>query len=286
MGHRLIEIDPPDEGDRRLTVYIKGFLARGEEPGRFRDWQVCHQRLARERDWGPGATGVAWDSGEIGGWPWPVLSAAKTVWDWTRVARRAGRASPLGALGWFAAEHLVRVSARFIVQYRGAIRAAREEADPLAEALERLGRQYPELRVVSHSLGCLLAIEALGRLDPSARPAEVHLCAPACREDEVADRLAGLGRRGAFLYHARNDLVLETAFLAMSRGRALGAVGPTRDHPGLEVVDVSEHFGFWVHHEYKRRFADFARDTGSSAVPGEAGESPRGRGVGPVDAGG
>lgn len=286
MAHRLIELDAPGEGDRELTVYIKGFLARGEDPDRFRDWQASHRRLREERGWGPGATGIAWESGEIGGWPWPVLSAAKTVWDVTRAARRAGRANPLGALGFMAAEHLVRMTARFVVQYRGATRAARQEAGPLAEALERLGRRHPDLRVVAHSLGCLLVLEALDRLDPSQRPAEVHLCAPACREEDVAGRLAHLGRRGATLYHARNDLVLETAFRVLSRGRALGAVGTARDYPGLAVVDVGHHFGFWVHHEYKRRFADFARDLRASPDRESlGGGGVGGRGIGSGDRG-
>jgi len=266
VSHRLIEIEPrARDHDGEVTLYIKGFLARGEAPDHFRDWQAGHRRLSEERGWGAGAFGYAWGSGDLGGWPWPVVSAAKTVYDVVRAARRAGRASPAGALGFMAAEHLVRLTARFVTQYRAASRSARAEAQPLADVLSRLGEGRGAVRVVAHSLGCLLAIEAISRLTPDRRPFEVHLCAPACRESDVADRLANLGREGAFLYHARNDLVLETGFIALSRGRALGAVGPSRPFPGLVAVDVAEHFGFWVHHEYKRRFAEFAESAARSS---------------------
>ncbi len=264
MGHRLIELQPdPGNGDGEHTLYVKGFLARGEDPERFREWHGSHRRLVGERGWSATASGVAWDSGELGGWPLPLLSTAKTVYDVVRSVRHAGRSHPAGFLGMMAAEHLVRLTARFVMQYRSAQRASLDEADALAETFGAIGARHPEWRVVAHSLGCRLVIEALSRLSPDDRPAEVHLCAPALLEEDVADRLARLGRRGAWLYHARNDLVLETGFRALSFGRALGAVGPVRDHPGLEAVDVSDRFGFWVHHEYKRRFSEFARPLGA-----------------------
>ena len=121
-----------------------------------------------------------------------------------------------------------------------------------------LTQRYERVRVVAHSLGCRNVIEAVARLDPERRPHEIHLCAPAFREADVADKLGGLAQGRTHLYFTNSDLVLETAFRVMAWGRALGAVGPTTDYPGLAPVDVSDHFGFWVHAEYKNRFSRLA----------------------------
>ncbi len=74
----------------------------------------------------------------------------------------------------------------------------------------------------------------------------------------MAERLPGLARESTRLYFTLRDLVLEAAFRTMSGGRALGAVGPTTAYSGLTAVDVSDQFGFWVHHEYARHFARIA----------------------------
>jgi hypothetical protein len=150
------------------------------------------------------------------------------------------------------------MSAHFISQYWAATRSAIERAEDLAGHLQELSSRYDRIRVVAHSLGCLQVIEAVGHLPDDQRPEELHLCAAACRESDVAERLPDLARGHTWLYFTPRDLVLETAFRAMSRGRALGAVGPAVAYPGLTAVDVSNRFGFWVHHEYKNRFAQIA----------------------------
>ena len=111
------------------------------------------------------------------------------------------------------------------------------------------------MRVVGHSLGCRQVIEAAARLAPQHRPHEIHLCAPAVREDEVADKLAGLAREATTLYFTEKDRVLDLGFTPLARGRALGFAGPRDRYPGLTTIDASDAFDFWVHREYKNRFA-------------------------------
>ena len=101
------------------------------------------------------------------------------------------------------------------------------------------------------------AIEASAALAPGLRPNELHLCAPACLEEEVADKLHALARERAHFYYTELDKVLDISFRAMSQGHAIGACGLERDYEGLEGHDVSGAFDFWVHTEYKNRFADF-----------------------------
>ena len=57
--------------------------------------------------------------------------------------------------------------------------AAVVDAEPLAEAVSRFDG---EGRVVGHSLGCKLLLEALPLLPPAKRPKEVHLCAAAATD--------------------------------------------------------------------------------------------------------
>jgi hypothetical protein len=257
MAHnRLIDLGYRHGTESEVTLYVKGFLARGEKPDHFDAWLHCHRHLSQTCGWGEHVLGYSWDSGRFQlRPPLPFLGAVKTVLGVARVVRGVGRLNPAGALGWVAAEQLVRMSARFLTQYRAATRSARERAEELAGHLRELSSRHARVRVVAHSLGCLQAIEAVSRLREEQRPEELHLCAAACRESDVAESLPRLARGRARLYFTPRDLVLEAAFRAMSRGRALGAVGPSVAYPGLTAVDVSDQFGFWVHHEYKNRFA-------------------------------
>ncbi len=153
------------------------------------------------------------------------------------------------------AEEAALVTSHFVYQYLSASRMARARAEELAGALRELSEQHARVRVVSHSLGCRHVIEATALLDLRHRPHEIHLCAPACREQDVAASLQGLARERTWLYYTPRDRVLDLAFPALARGRALGCVGPGRDYEGLTALDVGDAFDFWVHNEYPRRFA-------------------------------
>lgn len=254
---QLVEIAGAEDDRAEVTVYVKGFLGRGEDAGHFGRWHASHLELEERLGWGPYAVGYAWPSGRLVA-PLPLFGAARSAWGAWRWVRGAGRANLVGLAGWTVAEELMRVVARFTFQYLAAQRSARERAADLAGTLRALRGAHERVRVVAHSLGCLHVVEAAARLDPSERPDEIHLCAPACLEGEVGALLAQPARGRTHLYFTRKDAVLEAAFRTLARGRALGAVGPEGDYPGLDAVDVSEHFEFWVHNRYPRRFARFA----------------------------
>ena len=244
--------------DREVTLYVKGFLSRGESADHFQHWLEGHRTLVEAHGWGERAYGYDWSSGQLAGWPLPLASAAKTAWDWFGTARHLRRGAIVANLGWFVAEELAWIALRFAHQYRSATAHASERADRLAGRLDRLADRYARVRVVAHSLGCRQVIEAAALLPRERRPHQVHLLAPACREDEVRDKLADLAREQCALYYSSQDLVLESGFRLLSLGRALGASGPAEVYPRLVARDVSEHFGFWVHGEYKRRFPELA----------------------------
>ncbi len=256
---RLIELAGGAD-DEEVTIYVKGFLGRNESPRHFDAWLGGHQSLVGTHEWGEGARGYHWQAGNIRKLALPIAGGAKTLWDLYRFARHTRKVNPLATAGWFLAEQAVSISAQFIAQFIEARRQAEERAHDLAVEIERLTREGREVRLVAHSLGCRQAIEASALLPRALRPQEVHLCAPACLEDEVADKLHELARERAHFYYTELDRVLDVSFRAMSQGRAIGAAGLSRDFEGLEGHDVSEAFDFWVHTEYKNRFADFVAE--------------------------
>ena len=152
------------------------------------------------------------------------------------------------------AEEAALISARFVHQYLTAARSAASRADEHALHLRNLADRHKRVRVVAHSLGCRHVIEATAQLEPRERPHEIHLCAPACREEDVADKLSGLAREQTFVYFTDKDRLLDWAFTPLARGRALGFSGPRENYEAVVPIDVSEHFDFWVHGEYKNRF--------------------------------
>jgi hypothetical protein len=258
-----VELARSHPGDREVTLYIKGFLVRGEEPDDFDAWLASHRRLETSHGWGPRARGYCWPSGRLATVPVPIANTAKVAWD---LYRRSGvlRLSNLaGNVGLAVAELALRLA----TQYLAVSRSVTQRADHLSQKLAGLTARYDRVRVVAHSLGCRQIIEAGSRLPPERRPHEIHLCATACREKDVAAKLPHLAREQTYQYYTANDLVLATAFTAMAWGRALGNAGPHHDYPGLTAIDVSDHFGFRIHGDYKHRFPDFAARQPVEEVP-------------------
>ncbi len=251
---RLVPLTRSNPDDREVTVYVKGFLSRGEKADHFEDWMACHRELEAALGWGRRAQGFCWPSGRLRKAAVPAAAAVKVAWDVYRMVRAARRVAIAGNVGLMVGE----VVLRFVSQYVAASRTARAQSERLAEHLREYARRYESVRLVAHSLGCRQVIEAVALLEPGQRPHQIHLCAPACCEDEVADKLARLARERTYLYWTPNDLVLQTAFRLMAWGRALGAEGPKGRYAGLDALDVSDHFGLWVHGEYRNRFSAIA----------------------------
>jgi hypothetical protein len=255
----------PQQAGGEVTVYVKGFLARGEEADHFTSWLTAHATLVRNHGWGSDALGYHWPSGNFWSGPVAIAGAVKGIWDLTRIVRNVRQVARLGHWGALLAEEAVLVAARFVHQYWSATQSAARRTDDLTVQLRDLSKRYARVRVVAHSLGCRHVIEAVAQLDARERPHEIHLCAPACREDDVSDKLSALAKERSWLYFTDRDRLLELAFTPLARGRALGSIGPQRDYRGLRAFDVGAHFEFWVHGEYKNRFAQLVSAARSAA---------------------
>jgi hypothetical protein len=241
--------------NREVTIYVKGFLGRGEKPDHFDRWLACHDTLVESHGWGATALGYHWQSGRLLPGPVAAMGSVKLAWDGVRIVRNLRRAARLGFLGMLVSEELALMGAHFVHQYVIASRSAREQAGDQAAHLRKLAAEERRVRVVAHSLGCRHVIEAVSQLEPARRPHEIHLCAPACREDHVLEKLSALAQERTYLYYTRKDRVLELVCTPLARGRVLGFTGTHRDYDRLVDIDVSEHFDFRVHGEYKNRFA-------------------------------
>ena len=120
----MLELLPARQGERDVTLYVKGFLSRGEDPDHFESWLACHEELEKTHGWGRHAFGYHWPSGRFGRLA-AVVGATKGAVDVMRVVRNVRRAASLGHLGYIAGEQLATIVALFVYQYMTASRNAR-----------------------------------------------------------------------------------------------------------------------------------------------------------------
>lgn len=154
-----------------------------------------------------------------------------------------------------------------LYQYHYALNNAVELAHQLATKIRELQQSYDRVRIVAHSLGCKILIEAVKELPLHLRPDEIHLCAPAIAEAEHSQLLDHLAKVQTFVYYCERDWVLEPWFRIAHSIPAVGAVGLQRKYIGLTAVNVDKHFDTLVHFEYKRKFHEFAKDGYASGPP-------------------
>ena len=104
MRHELIELHraPAARADE-VTLYVKGFLARGEEPDHFGAWLESHRALERSHGWAPHAVACRWPSGEWMTRPLAALGTLKGAVDVVRIVRNVRRAARVAHWGAFVA---------------------------------------------------------------------------------------------------------------------------------------------------------------------------------------
>jgi hypothetical protein len=157
-------------------------------------------------------------------------------------------------------------TARLYLQYCAAERAAVVDARTLADICQRYDGNF---RVVAHSLGCRLVIEALPLLPPAQRPREVHLCAAASTAEHVLPRLEQLCAPSGRVvhYYSPSDEVLITGFRLMTGVPAFGAGPLGHSIAGVTEVDATNYCGMQVHDSYAPCFHRLALDAAVGAPP-------------------
>eukprot|EP00026_Physarum_polycephalum_P008314 Phypoly_transcript_08396.p1 GENE.Phypoly_transcript_08396~~Phypoly_transcript_08396.p1 ORF type:complete len:457 (+),score=85.84 Phypoly_transcript_08396:110-1480(+) len=231
---------------KECTLYIKGFLAKGEHADHFEDWQRGHKVLTETHKWGSTAHGYFWKSGDLPGSLVPyatLLTGAYCLLTMKKIAL-----TPQG-LALTAAAEAVVIGGKFWYEFKKAADTAKAHGPNLAAHIEEITQQYPYVRIVAHSLGCALTLEALRHLPAKSRPHEIHFLAPVIDEDDLMHNIA---KEHAYIYHCGNDFALQTASaLFYQQKHVVGLAGPKKTWRGLTAIDVSHHFGFFVHTNYR-----------------------------------
>jgi hypothetical protein len=243
------------------TIYVTGFLTDTTCDKNWEEWLESHRRLAPTLSWGDDVYGLDWRTGSagdrLGRWPLPMHLALLAV-----------RRSSLQMLAAGVAADALLNAARLLLQFREVRHAAAEEAPRMAAACEAVVCEARRrggdgsYRLVAHSLGCRLALEALPLLPPERRPIEVHLCAAAATATDAAGRIGALctpeGGR-VFHHYSPYDEALQTGFMLASGGEA--ALGSAPLPPALHLPGTtSSHdatpylHSFAPHGEYRSKF--------------------------------
>lgn len=264
------------DGRREATLYVKGFLQNGENELHFNRWLLQHDIISKS----PGSTwssetvyGYRWENGKMPlhfRLPVPHVTLAQTFIKYLSVSRRSGSLliNPLSILSptfllTSAAQDLALLTANLYYEFTRALENATTRAEALAETLHHLKREHDYVRVVSHSIGSLHALQAAALMRDSERPDAMHLCAPACTEAEVEAVL----KRGptatatTHIYFSKSDYLLSYMYKIQNLGRgggsAIGSHGLKEKYPYVLATDVSNHFDLFVHTQYSDRFYRF-----------------------------
>ena len=123
-------------------------------------------------------------------------------------------------------------------------------------------KQYGKVRVVSHSLGCKLLVNAIRDIPHEFRPHTVHLCASAFDEETYGPILNEISQRRTYIYYTPKDVVLSLGLRSIKGYNPIGSAGLKKHYPNAKAVDVSSYFAdFWiVHNNYNEQFHRFVHE--------------------------
>jgi len=150
-------------------------------------------------------------------------------------------------------------AARMIYEYHQAEKNTKEMSHVLATDLVNLSNKYYNVRVVAHSLGARLLLNALRDVPDEDKPNNIHLLAPAFAENEFTDIIGNSSKDNTFIYYSHRDVVLYTFLHLLKREEAVGAHGLTDNYNNCHQIDVTNYFkDHWlVHNNYKDEFPNF-----------------------------
>ena len=239
-----------------ITLYIKGFLSRNEKPQDFQKWINTHDKIVNKYNWNKHIKGWYWDCGKIK-YPIPFMTSAHTaysVYKKTKILRLnpwilAG--SALFDAGLFAT--------RMMYEYKHAEQNTHKLAHQLAHDLIKVSDRYEKVRIVAHSLGCKLLMNAIIDIPPKYRPDIIHLCAPAFVEEDYGYMLNEISKDKTYLYYTNNDIILNNILQLILGKSVCGADGLKKEYHNIITTDVSEYFkNHWmIHNNYKNELHNF-----------------------------
>lgn len=284
---RLIPLIEMNQRQKKITIYIKGFLSRGEEIRDFTNWRNSHYQNII---WEPGCFGYAWQNRHFKSHFDHVIP--DKMKDFRQKIPAIGRqiiplpvmtmGLGLGKIGYsfylrkrylnpwmFIGTGMIDlglIGQQIYTQYYRAKENAITHASLFTQQLRQLRKTYPhaKIRVVAHSLGCKLALRAVDQelID------ELHLLAPAITTEQlnqvIKHHQGKIPVDKVRIYYSSNDLVLRIFGLILENDNAIGLYGIDskylREHTNLEQIDVSKKLeGFNCHKSYSWTFNSFVK---------------------------
>jgi hypothetical protein len=235
-----------------ITIYIKGFLSKNEKPNNFDRWQLTHHKLVFKHKWNERFIGWKWDCGEVQ-LPVPFLSGSNllyALYNHTKILRATNPVALMTALGVDASIFTAMV----VYQYFLVEENIHMMAPKLALDLIAFSKKYENVRVVSHSLGCKLLLNALPYVPDKHKPRNIHMCAPAFSESDHGHLLDNSSKHQTYIYYTPNDVVLST-FLNMTKNKnPVGAYGLSKDYQKVKTINVTDYFKneWFIHNNYHK----------------------------------
>lgn len=242
-----------------ITIYIKGFLSKGEESQDFHRWLTNHHKLVLKNKWNESSIGWKWPTGSLKH-PIPMISGSNILFALFNSSKLL-RANPWTFAGGVAIDAGLYAS-MMMYQYYAIEENTELLAPKLAHDLIKYSKNYSKVRIVSHSLGCKLLINALADVPDKYKPNIIHMCAPAFSEDKYEHILNNLAKQHTFLYYTPKDTILSTFLQIYKNKQPVGAYGLTKQYLNLTTIDVSNYFdNYWlVHNNYNRVFHKFIQN--------------------------
>lgn len=198
-----------------------------------------------------------WKNGDLP-LPVPLVSGALLGYRLLKLKSSLLKLTPVGLLAG-ASVDVALYAGLLATEYYKAEKSLDEQSLVLADALLRLHMRHSKVRVVAHSLGCRLLLNATQAIPEEQRPHEVHLLAPAFTEDDVGPHLDHLARDQVSIYHNKDDYILSLLYAGVTAGStAVGCSGLRQPYAKATSIDTSPHFDWLVHTEYKNNFHKFA----------------------------
>jgi len=154
-----------------------------------------------------------------------------------------------------AAQESALLAIQMLLQLREASDNTQARAALLRQELLALRSEFKRVRVVAHSLGARLLVQALSEMPNNLRPFEVHLCAPALSENDAISRhLDGLCAGTTYLYYCQRDFILNTVYQLLHDTDIIGANGVKNFYARLVTIDCDSFFDTLVHNQYRNEF--------------------------------
>lgn len=244
-----------------ITVYIKGFLSKGESSSDFTTWLDTHNKI---NFWNKHAVGWYWPCGYKLFIPAPVTSAyviykGSTILRFNPLALTAALSIDLGInIGYT------------LLQYINTEENTTIYDKDLAAHLTDLSNRYGRVRVVAHSLGCKLLLNALEHMSETTYPNFIHLLAPAVIESEYFSLLDKFQKVGSkiYVYHCHDDFMLNSLLALIKDSEPIGSIGLIRKYDNIWNINVGSYFtdSWFVHRNYKDIFDTFITNENKLAV--------------------